>query len=104
MTAVYEWLAAASAWWWPRFADHLWQTTIFALVILLASFALRKGPAHWRHYFCLVASAKFILPAALFVYLAQQTGAQPFSFFRSFEQSDQNVSVLSGITGPAATI
>ena len=48
MTAIYEWLAAASAWWWPRFADHLWQTTVFALVILIASFVLGVRPEHGR--------------------------------------------------------
>jgi beta-lactamase regulating signal transducer with metallopeptidase domain len=104
MTAVYEWLTAASVWWWPRFADHLWQTTVFALVILVAAFVLKRGPAHWRHTFCLVASAKFILPAALFVFLAQQSGLQSLSFFRSFQQSDQNALLLSRITGPVATL
>lgn len=103
MTAVYEWLVAASVWWWPRFADHLWQASVFALVILTASFVLRSGPAHWRHTFCLVASAKFLLPVALFVFLAQQTGVQSLSFFRSLQQTDENALVLSGITGPAAT-
>jgi beta-lactamase regulating signal transducer with metallopeptidase domain len=104
MTAVYEWLATASVWWWPRFADHLWQTTVFVSVILVASFVLRRGPAHWRHTFCLVASAKFILPVALFVFLAQQTDLQSLSFFRYFQQTGQNALVLSGITGPVATL
>src|SRR6185437_7100716 len=104
MTAVYEWLATATAWWWPRFAAHLWQTTVFALVILIASFVLRSGPARWRHTFCLVASAKFILPAALVVVLAQQTGIQSSAFFSPFQQTDENALVLSGITGPAATL
>ncbi|MGH9871632.1 MAG: M56 family metallopeptidase, partial [Pyrinomonadaceae bacterium] len=104
MRAVYEWLGAASVWWWPRFADHLWQTTVFALVILVAAFVLRRGPARWRHTFCLVASAKFILPAALFVFPAQQTGVQSLSFLRWFQQTEQNALLLSGITGPVATL
>jgi TonB family protein len=103
MRALYEWLAAASVWWWPRFADHLWQTTAFALVILVAAFMLRRGPAHWRHTFCLVASAKFILPAALFVFLAEHSGLTSLPFLSSFQRADQNALLLSGITGPAAT-
>jgi TonB family protein len=102
MTAVYQWLAAASSWWWPRFADHLWQTTLFALAILTASFVLRRGPAWWRHTFCLLASAKFLVPAALFVFLAQQAGVQ--SLLHAFHQTDQNALLLAGITEPIATL
>lgn len=104
MTAIYYWLASASAWWWPRFADHLWQTTVFALVILVASFVLRRGPAQWRHTLCLLASAKFLIPAALFVFLAQQTNIQSFSLLRAFQQSDQNSVLLSGIAEPGVTL
>jgi len=104
MTAIYEWLAAASAWWWPRFADHLWQTTVFALVILIASFVLRRGPAQWRHTFCLLASAKFLIPAALFVFLAQQTGIQSFPFLREFQQTDQTSVLLYGFAEPVVTL
>jgi TonB family protein len=102
MTAVYQWLAAASAWWWPRFADHLWQTTLFALVILAAVFILRSGPAHWRHTFCLLASAKFIVPAAFFVFLAQHAGVQSLS--RAFQQTDQTALLISGFAEPAAAL
>ncbi|MEP6818916.1 MAG: M56 family metallopeptidase [bacterium] len=104
MTAIYEWLGAASAWWWPRFADHLWQTTVFALVILVASFVLRRGPAQWRHTFCLLASAKFLIPAALFVFLAQQTGIQSFPFLRAFQQTNQNSVLWSGFAEPVVTL
>ena len=95
MTAAYEWLGAASSWWWPRFADHLWQTTLVALVILGALLVLRRGPAQWRHTFCLLASAKFLIPAAFFVLLAQQAGiesllpAQPADQSRSEEHTSE---------------
>ena len=82
MSAVYEWLATASAWWWPRFADHLWQTTLFALLMLAATLALRRGPARWRHTLCLVASVKFLVPIAFLAFLAQQSGLESlFAFF-----------------------
>src|SRR5882757_8702536 len=99
MTAAYQWLTEISAWWWPRFADHLWQSTLFALVILAAAFVLKRGPARWRHTFCLIAAAKFIVPAALLVLLAQQAGLG--SLFRSAPQSEQHA-LLQGITEPAA--
>ncbi len=101
MTTAYEWLGAASSWWWPRFADHLWQTTLIALVILGALVVLRRGPAQWRHTFCLLASAKFIVPAALFVLLAQQTGIE--SLLPAAQSADQSV-LLAGITDPMATL
>jgi TonB family protein len=102
MTALYQWIAEASAWWWPRFADHLWQTTLFALIVLAATFVLRRGPAHWRHTFCLLASVKFLAPAALFVLLAEQTGIA--SILRAFLKTDQNSFGLSGMTEPVAAL
>ncbi|HEV2829190.1 MAG TPA: M56 family metallopeptidase [Pyrinomonadaceae bacterium] len=101
MTGAYQWLAAASAWWWPRFADHLWQTTIFALILLVAAMVLRRGSARWRHTFCLLASTKFIIPAALFVLLAQETGIRSFPILRLIQPGEQNV--LSLVTEPAVT-
>jgi TonB family protein len=108
MTGIYLRLAEASAWWWPRFADHLWQTTVFALVILIASFVLRRGRARQRHTLCLLASAKFLVPAALFIVLAQQTGLDSLSFFPAAQhwisETGQNALLLYGISEPVATL
>ena len=104
MTAAYEWLAGASLWWWPKFADHLWQTTLFALVVLVASFALRRGPARLRHNFWLLASAKFIVPAALFVFFAQQAGIDSLPFFRSAQPTEQNALLVNGVTQPVSAL
>jgi TonB family protein len=101
MTGAYQWLATTSAWWWPRFADHLWQTTIFALIVLVAATVLRRGPARWRHAFCLLASTKFIIPAALFVFLAQESGIRSFPILRLIQPAEQNA--LSLVTEPAVT-
>jgi TonB family protein len=101
MTVAYEWLAAASAWWWPRFADHLWQTTIFALIVLVAAMVIRRGSARWRHAFCLLASTKFIIPAAFFIFLVQETGIQSLPIFRLIQPGEQNA--LSLVTEPAVT-
>lgn len=100
--AFYEWVARASAWWWPRFADHLWQTTLFAFVILAAAFVLKRGPARWRHAFCLIAAAKFLVPAVFFVLLAQQIGLDSLSFFRANQETPETALLVYGITEPAA--
>jgi TonB family protein len=104
MTGLYLRLAEVSAWWWPRFADHLWQTTLFALVILIASFVLRRGGARQRHWLCLLASAKFIVPATLFIVMAQQMGIDSLLFFSEHEAPGTEHSVLYSITEPAATL
>jgi hypothetical protein len=104
MRAAYEWLAQASVWWWPRFADHLWQTTVFALVILAAVSVLRHGSAHRRHTFYLLASAKFIVPTALFVSLANQAGIDPLRLFHEVQQTGQNTMLLYGISQPVTTL
>jgi hypothetical protein len=60
MTPAHEWLASAATWW-PRVADHLWQATLFGLVVLLLSLALKRGPARSSYTLWLLASAKFIV-------------------------------------------
>ncbi len=104
MTAFYEWLADASLWWWPQFADHLWQTTLFVLVVVVAASALRRNPARLRYNFWLLASAKFIVPAVLFVFLAQQVGIDSLPFFRSVPQTEQNLLLVNGVTEPVSAI
>jgi beta-lactamase regulating signal transducer with metallopeptidase domain len=104
MTGAYEWLAEASLWWWPRYADHLWQTTLFALVVLMASFALRRSPARSRHNFWLVASAKFLVPAAFFVFFAQQAGVDALPFFRNAPYAEQNALAVGDVTQPASAL
>jgi beta-lactamase regulating signal transducer with metallopeptidase domain len=104
MTGFYEWLAEGSLWWWPRFADHLWQTTLFGLVVSVAAFTLRGGPARVRHNFWLLASAKFIVPAVLFVFLAQWAGIDSLPIFRSVPVAEQSASLVTGVTEPATAI
>jgi TonB family protein len=101
---AYEWFAQVSAWWWPRFADHLWQTTLFVLVILAVVFVLRRSPARIRHSFYMLAGAKFIIPAALFVFLAYQAGIDSLTLFHDDQQTQQNALLLYGISQPVATL
>jgi TonB family protein len=66
--SLVEW----SEWFWPVFTNHLWQATLFALVVWIAAFWL--GRARARHIIWLMAFAKFLLPSALLFLLARETG------------------------------
>ncbi|MGI8837513.1 MAG: M56 family metallopeptidase [Pyrinomonadaceae bacterium] len=98
-----EWLTEFSTWWWPRFADHLWQTTLFALVVFGACFAVRRGPARVRHNFWLICSVKFLIPASLFVIMFQQIDISAVSFFQAAPSTPPN-SFVQGISDPALTL
>src|SRR5262245_35829084 len=65
-------LAEWSQWFWPVFANHLWQATLFAFVVWIA--ALWLGGARARNIAWLMAFAKFLLPSALLFLLARETG------------------------------
>lgn len=103
MTAAHQWLTEFSVWWWPRFADHLWQTTLFAVAVFAACFALRRGPAGLRHNFWLIASLKFLIPASFFVLMAQQAGFDSLSFLRTAQGMNERA-VIQGISDPVLTL
>lgn len=69
MNALHETFARASGWLWPAVANHMWQATLFAAVVLCATLLLRRGaPARVRFALWLAAALKFALPAALFAF------------------------------------
>lgn len=82
MKALYESILTLSAWWWPRFGDHLWQTTLFAAVIFVAIRVLHRSPARRRYQLCLLASAKFLIPAALVILFVERAGLASLPFFQ----------------------
>jgi bla regulator protein blaR1 len=51
----------------PALADHLWQSTLFALVAGVLTLALRRNSAHLRYSLWLAASLKFLVPFSLLV-------------------------------------
>ncbi len=65
-------LAEWFQWFWPIFANHLWQATLFAFVVWITVFWL--GQARTRHIVWLMAFAKFLLPSALLFLLARGLG------------------------------
>ncbi|HEX8353574.1 MAG TPA: M56 family metallopeptidase [Pyrinomonadaceae bacterium] len=74
MSAPHELLARASAWLWPALANHLWQATLFAALVLCVTLLLRDGRARLRYALWLVAALKFAAPSALFGFLAARAG------------------------------
>ncbi|MFN0108686.1 MAG: TonB family protein [Blastocatellia bacterium] len=50
---------------WPLAINHLWQATLFALLVWAAMLLLQQAPARARHAAWMLAMAKFLLPAAL---------------------------------------
>jgi len=58
-------------------ANHLWQSTVFVVVAWLLTMVLRRSEARVRHALWLAASAKFLVPFALFVALGSQLDWAP---------------------------
>jgi bla regulator protein blaR1 len=50
-------------------ADHLWQSTLFAVIAGLLTLLLRRNRARLRHWVWLVASWKFLVPFSLLISL-----------------------------------
>jgi TonB family protein len=65
-------LAEWSRWFWPVFANHLWQATLLAVAVCGASIWLKRARA--RHVIWLMAFAKFLLPSTLLFLLAREIG------------------------------
>ena len=53
-------------------ANHLWQSTVFAILAAASTLALRKNQARVRHHLWLAASLKFLVPFSLLVSLGSR--------------------------------
>jgi len=53
----------------PAMANHLWQSTLFAVVAALLTLSLRKNHARVRYRLWLAASVKFLIPFSLLISL-----------------------------------
>jgi TonB family protein len=56
-----------NGWLLPKLADHLWQSTLIGLTILVVVYLLHRQSARLRHVLLLLGMAKFLLPSALVV-------------------------------------
>src|SRR4051794_18866103 len=68
---------------WYFLANHLWQATLFCLLVLAISSLLKRAPARLRYPLWLLALAKFILPAAACASLLGRAGINVNSLFTS---------------------
>lgn len=51
----------------PALANHLWQSTVFAVAAWLVTLLLRRNPARVRYAVWLTASVKFLVPFSLLI-------------------------------------
>src|SRR5690242_16005342 len=51
----------------PALGNHLWQSTVFVVIVGLLTLVLRKNHARVRYWLWLVASVKFLIPFSLLV-------------------------------------
>ena len=93
-------LAEWSQWFWPVFANHLWQATLFALAVWIA--ALWLGRARTRQIVWLMAFAKILLPSALLFMLAQGLGLNLSWTARTEMTATAEAEVLLQIAEPIA--
>jgi bla regulator protein blaR1 len=63
----------------PAMANHLWQSTLFALLAAILTFAFRKNQARIRHSLWLAASLKFLVPFSLLMSLGRRLASPRFS-------------------------
>ncbi|MBC7929568.1 MAG: M56 family metallopeptidase, partial [Rubrivivax sp.] len=103
MSGAHEIFARSSQWLWPALANHLWQATLFAALVLCATLLLRRAPARVRHALWLVASAKFVLPSALFALLAGLAGFQPVWLSGAAEGAGRSAPLVLQIAEPLQT-
>jgi beta-lactamase regulating signal transducer with metallopeptidase domain len=60
-----------SQWLWIEFANHLWQSTLFFLLIMGSIILLTRANAKARYFVWLIGSLKFALPLSMFAVMGQ---------------------------------
>ncbi len=79
----------------PALADHLWQSTLFAIVAALLVVTLRKYSARARYIVWLAASLKFLVPFSLFIALGSR-----LSFVQSSAAMNSEISFVEEFGRP----
>ena len=84
-------------------ANHLWQSTLFAIVAGLLTPIFRNDGAHIRHWLWLTASIKFLLPFSLLIVLGNQLAWHTAAVSATSTNAPQQWSALvERITEPVA--
>ncbi len=60
-------------------ANHLWQSTLFAVLAAILTLAFKKNQARIRHSLWLAASLKFLVPFSLLISLGSRLASSRFS-------------------------
>jgi bla regulator protein BlaR1 len=81
----------------PAIADHLWQSTLFALVAGLLALAFRKNSACVRYVMWLAASLKFLVPFSLLAAIGR-----PFPWRHISAVSTTGMYAIKAVTAPFA--
>src|ERR1700678_435703 len=63
----------------PAMANHLWQSTLFALLAAILTLAFKKNQARIRHSLWLAGSLKFLVPFSLLMSLGRRLASPRFS-------------------------
>jgi bla regulator protein BlaR1 len=63
----------------PAMANHLWQSTIFAVLTAILTLTFKKNQARVRHGLWLAASLKFLVPFSLLISLGGRLASPRFS-------------------------
>ena len=89
----------------PGVANHLWQSTLFAIAAGLLTLLLREHNARARHWLWLAASLKFLVPFSLLVSIGSQLSPEPAASDRpvyfAIEEISQPFSQLGVRVTPA---
>jgi len=89
----------------PALGDHLWQSTVVALVAALLTVALRKNHARARYWLWLAASLKFLIPFSWFVavgnYLAWRSAAASTTAGLYYTVEEISRPFTQSVTNPA---
>jgi uncharacterized protein (TIGR03435 family) len=80
------WIAIA-----PAVGNHLWQSTLFAVVAGLLTLVLRKNQARARYWLWLAASLKFLIPFSLLVGIGSRVIGSDLGWSRAAAQTKANV-------------
>lgn len=100
-TTVYNWVTNWSSLLGPMVVNHLWQSTLFAVLAFAAILLLKRSPARARYAVWIMVSAKFILPSAMLVLLASQAG---FEFPSLFTNDSGNATVIAQVNEPVSDV
>jgi beta-lactamase regulating signal transducer with metallopeptidase domain len=99
----YERAVEWSSWCWPLLVNHLWQATLFSLLIIIVYVPLKGAPARVRHSLLLIALIKFALPAAAVASLISRAGFDIASIFAAEGGSQSSGLAISPLLSPVAS-